>query len=121
MTAALSCLRTYGLGIAMALAFCTTAAAQERPENALQISEADMIRAEIAREGAALKEDIATMDRFIDRQASLLRMAMDDREDALRQRLPMYECLASSLAPVCQHLTGMFAPDAENVSTNVTP
>ena len=114
-------LRGYSFCVAMMLAFHTPAAAQEAGEAPAQFSKADMLRAETAREIARMKADIATIKRFSAHQKTLIDLARTDPEAAMRQRLPMYECLASVLAPVCNHLTGTFEPDAEFRITREKP
>ena len=44
-------------------------------------------------------------------QVDLARIARTDRAEALRQRLPMAECRASVLAPLCDELIGLFRPE----------
>ena len=76
-------------------------------------AEADAIRAALSREIARMKAEIATLDRYIEWQARLMRTARVDSTEALRQRLPMAECRASFLAPLCDDLTALFAPEEE--------
>ena len=75
--------------------------------------EAEAIRAALSREIARMKAEIATLDRYIEWQARLMRTARVDSTEALRQRLPMAACQASFLAPLCDDLTGLFAPEEE--------
>ena len=116
-----SFLRGYGFCIAMMLAFHTPAAAQEAGEAPAQFSDADMLRAETAREIARMEVDIAMIEWFTAHQEILLRLSRTDPEEAMRQRLPLYVCLASFLAPICVHLIGAFEPDAEFRTKNETP
>ncbi|MYG26975.1 MAG: hypothetical protein F4213_13290 [Boseongicola sp. SB0677_bin_26] len=66
---------------------------------------------ELAREIARLKADIAGIERLMRWQDDLTRTARTDRAEAMRLRLPMADCLASALAPLCDELTGLFQPE----------
>ena len=74
-------------------------------------TEGDDVYDAILREEARLRADIAGIERLMRRQADLTRMARTDRAEALRQRLPMSDCRASALAPLCDELTGLFRPE----------
>ncbi|MXX87991.1 MAG: hypothetical protein F4213_18795 [Boseongicola sp. SB0677_bin_26] len=75
------------------------------------------VRDALSREIARMKADIAGIRRLARWQADLARIARTDRAEALRQRRPMADCLASALAPVCDELTGLFRPEeGEEVS-----
>ena len=74
------------------------------------------VYAELAAEIARMKAEIAGIERLMRWQADLTRMARTDREEALRQRLPMSDCLASALAPICDELTGLFRPEVADES-----
>ncbi len=102
----------------MALAALLNAAAQAQPQDGLDGeavapagTEADDVYDAILREEARLRADIAGIERLMRRQADLTRMARTDRAEALRQRLPMSDCRASALAPLCDELTGLFKPE----------
>ena len=69
----------------------------------------DQLNAEIIR----MRAEIAQLQRFSEWRENLMRIARSDPAEALRQRLPMSECRASALAPVCNELTGLFAPEPE--------
>ena len=69
----------------------------------------DQLNAEIIR----MREEIAQLRRLSEWRENLMRIARSDPAEALRQRLPMSECRASALAPVCNELTGLFAPEPE--------
>lgn len=66
---------------------------------------------ELAREIARLKADIAGIERLMRRQEDLTRTARTDRAEAMRLRLPMSDCRASALAPLCDELAGLFRPE----------
>ena len=68
----------------------------------------DMLSVEIAR----MEAEIAALARYSAWQEKLLEAAKSDPAAALAQRLPMSECRASALAPICHRLTGLFAPNA---------
>ncbi len=76
------------------------------------------LRAALAAEIARLERDIATLDELIAWQARMSAAAARDPGATLRQRRPMSQCLASPLAPVCHHLTALFAPDTEPARTD---
>ena len=82
---------------------------------------AEELQREISQEIARMKADIATVKRFSQWQTRLMRIARTDPQEALRQRLPMAECRASFLAPVCDHLTGTFAPEEESSAAGNKP
>ena len=69
----------------------------------------DVLTAEIAR----MEADLATLARFAAWQEKLLQAYGNDPHAALAQRLPMAECRASVLAPICHRLTALFALDAD--------
>ncbi len=69
------------------------------------------VREALAREIARIEADIAAIEGFKLWQAALTRIARTDPAEALRQRLPMSECRASVLAPLCDELTGLFRPE----------
>ena len=69
------------------------------------------VRDALSREIARLQADIAGIERLMRWQRDLTRTARTDRAEALRQRLPMEDCRASALAPLCDELTGLFRPE----------
>ena len=71
----------------------------------------DDVRDALSREIERLRADIAGIERLMRWQADLARIARTDRAEALRQRLPMSDCRASALAPLCDELTGLFRPE----------
>ncbi len=73
--------------------------------------EAAEVAAALSREIARMKAETAEVARFAEWQNRLLRTARVDPDEALRQRLPMSECRASVLAPICDELGYLFAPD----------
>ena len=77
----------------------------------------DVLTADIAR----MEADLATLARFTAWQEKLLQAYRSDPHAALAQRLPMAECRASVLAPVCDHLTGTFAPEEESSAAGNKP
>ena len=79
--------------------------------DATEGADGDDVYDAILREEARLRADIAGIERLMRRQADLTRMAQTDRAEALRQRLPMSDCRASALAPLCDELTGLFRPE----------
>lgn len=129
---AFSMTRRAGTALAvMALAALLNAAAQAQPKDGLDGeaaapaglesriadtaagTEGDDVYDAILREEARLRADIAGIEKLMRRQADLTRMAQTDRAEALRQRLPMSDCRASALAPLCDELTGLFRPEGE--------
>ena len=72
---------------------------------------AEDIRDALSREIAQLRADIAGLERLMRWQEDLARIARTDPAEALRQRRPMADCLASALAPLCGELTGLFRPE----------
>ena len=74
-------------------------------------TDGDDVRDALSREIARLRAGIAGIGRLMRWQADLARIARTDRAEALRQRLPMADCRASALAPLCDELTGLFRPD----------
>ena len=70
------------------------------------------VRVALSRAIAELRADIDGIGRLMDWQAALTRAAAADRDEALRQRLPMADCRASALAPLCDGLPGLFRPEA---------
>ena len=74
-------------------------------------AKAQDLREALAGEIARMKADIAAVERFMAWQVDLARIARTDRAEALRQRLPMAECRASVLAPLCDDLIGLFRPE----------
>ena len=68
------------------------------------------IRAALSSEIAQMRADIADISRFAGWQDDLARIARTAPDEALQQRLPMNDCLASILAPICPDLTGLFKP-----------
>ena len=97
-----------------------TAIAQPQFEDR-PVSEARDLRTELADEIARMKADIAMLERFMRRQVDLGRIARTDRAEALRQRLPMSDCLASTLAPLCDELTGLFRPEEGDEDAGTPP
>ena len=75
--------------------------------------EAAEVAAALSREIARMKAETAVVARFAEWQERLLRTARVDPDEALRQRLPMSECRASFLAPICDELVYLFAPEEE--------
>ena len=71
------------------------------------------VAAALSREIARMKAEIAVVARFAEWQERLLRTARVDPDEALRQRLPVSECRASFLAPICDDLGYLFAPEEE--------
>ena len=84
---------------------------ESRIEAAAAGTDGDDVRDALSREIARLRADIAGIGRLMRWQADLARIARTDRAEALRQRLPMADCRASALAPLCDELTGLFRPD----------
>ena len=72
---------------------------------------AEDVRDALSREIARMKAEIAGIGRLARWQADLERIAHTDRAEALRQRRPMTDCLASAFAPLCDELTGLFRPE----------
>ena len=72
---------------------------------------AEDVRTALAREIARLKAETAGIARLMRWQADLTRTARTDQAEALRQRLPMSDCLESALAPLCDDLGGLFRPE----------
>lgn len=83
------------------------------------VAEAQDLRESLAGEIARMKADIAAVERFMAWQVELARIAPTDRAEALRQRLPMAECRASVLAPLCDELTGLFRPEETDAGESV--
>lgn len=75
------------------------------------VSSGEDVREALAGEIARIKADIAGIEGFMRWQAALARIALTDPAEALRQRLPMSDCLESALAPLCDELTGLFRPE----------
>ena len=73
--------------------------------------EREDVRDALSREIARLQADIAGIERLMRWQRDLTRTARTDRAEALRQRLPVEDCRASALAPLCDELTGLFRPE----------
>lgn len=84
------------------------------------VPDGEDVREALAGEIARMKADIAGIERFMLWQAALARIARTDRAEALRQRLPMSDCLESVLAPLCDELTGLFRPE-EDLEDVVAP
>ena len=80
--------------------------------------EAAEVAAALSREIARMKAETAEVARFAEWQDRLLRTARVDPDEALRQRLPMSECRASVLAPICDDLGYLFAPDDTGAGTS---
>ncbi len=78
----------------------------------------DGVRATLAAEIARLERDIATLDEFLAWQARMAAASGRDPRATLRQRRAMSQCLASPLAPVCHHLSALFAPGTETARTD---
>ena len=115
-SAAMSGLRGIGFaGAAVVMAFGSSATAHDcgHRKEASGFSESDIARATVACEIAWMKTENAMIERFAAWQEHLLKVAKENPDEALRQRLPMYECLASPLAPICDAFPFMFVPDAE--------
>ena len=74
-------------------------------------NDAQDARTALSREIARMKAEVAGLERLMSWQADLTRIARTDRAEALRQRLPMADCRASALAPICDELTGLFRPE----------
>ena len=80
------------------------------PASSEQTSVPD-IRAALSSEIAQMRADLADISRFSRWQDDLARIARTAPDEALRQRLPMKDCLASVLEPICADLTGLFKPE----------
>ena len=80
------------------------------PASSEQTSVPD-IRAALSSEIARMRADLADISRFSRWQDDLARIARTAPDEALRQRLPMKDCLASVLEPICADLTGLFKPE----------
>ena len=76
-------------------------------------------RTALSREMARMRAEIAGIERLMRWQADLTRIARTDRAEALRQRLPMADCHASALVPICGDLTGLFRPEETDVDESV--
>ena len=74
------------------------------------------VREALSRAIARLEADVAGLARLARWQADLARIARTDRAEALRQRRPMADCLASALAPACDRLEGLFRPGEETAA-----
>lgn len=94
------------------------ALAQPQFENG-PLAGAQDLREALAGEIARMKADIAAVERFMAWQVELARIAPTDRAEALRQRLPMAECRASVLKPICDELTGLFRPEETDAGESV--
>ncbi len=92
--------------------------AMETPRTTEGAAPGEELRAALAAQIARLERDIATLDELIAWQARMSAAAGRDPRATLRQRRPMSQCLASPLAPVCHHLTALFAPDTETARTD---
>ena len=104
-------------------ALATPEPAANAPGTALTVPdgsapEAAEVAAALSREIARMKAETAEVARFAEWQARLLRTARVDPDEALRQRLPMSECRASVLAPICDDLGYLFAPDETGAGTS---
>ena len=80
------------------------------PASSEQTSVPD-IRTALSSEIAQMRADLADISRFSRWQDDLARIARTAPDEALRQRLPMKDCLASVLEPICADLTGLFKPE----------
>ena len=102
-------------GLAALLAVALPAASQRAVDGGVpgtaDVTAADDVRTALAREIARLKAETAGIERLMRWQAGLTRTARTDRAEALRQRLPMSDCLGSALAPLCGDLGGLFRPE----------
>ncbi|WP_419738561.1 hypothetical protein [Ruegeria sp.] len=67
-----------------------------------------------------LRQDIETLERFNRRAETLIRIARTDPAEALRQRLPLSDCRASVMAPVCDRMTALFVPEQSDESAGET-
>lgn len=85
------------------------------------VPDGEDVREALAGEIARMKADIAAIERFMRWQSALARIARSDREEALRQRLPMSDCRKSVLAPLCDELTGLFRPEEVEEASAVPP
>ena len=74
----------------------------------------DVLNAELAR----MRAERAELARFIAWQEKLVRAAKSDPAAALAQRLPMSECRASVLEPICHRLVALFAPHETGAGTS---
>ena len=85
-------------------------------------NDAQDARTALSREIARMKAEVAGLGRLMLWQADLTRIARTDRAEALRQRLPMTDCRASALAPICDELTGLFRPEeGDDVGSAAAP
>ena len=82
---------------------------------------AEDVREALSREIARLRADIAGLERLMRWQEDLARIARTDPAEALRQRRPMSDCLASALAPLCGELTGLFRPEEDGEASPMPP
>ena len=83
--------------------------------------DAQDLRAALADEIARMEAEIAGIERLMRWQSGLARTARTDRAEALRQRLPMSDCLESALAPLCNELIGLFRPEEDEEETPAPP
>ena len=82
---------------------------------------AEDVRDALSREIARIEAEIAGLERLMRWQEDLARIARTDPAEALRQRRPMADCLASALAPLCDELTGLFRPEEDEESGSAPP
>lgn len=79
------------------------------------------VRDALSREIARIEAEIAELERLMRWQEDLARIARTDPAEALRQRRPMADCLASALAPLCDDLTGLFRPEEDEEESPAPP
>lgn len=108
------------VALALAAALAAGAALAQPQDDGAAAASLEDVQAALAGEIARMKAEIAGIERLIRWQADLTRTARADRAEALRQRLPMSDCLESALAALCDELTGLFRPE-EDVEDDVTP
>ena len=110
------------LATAPALVQAQSGQTESAPETSGSATENAAVRYRSAGEQmqAALNREIGRMNAeqemiawFFSWQHYLETVARTDPEAALRQRLPMATCQASLLAPICDDLTVLFAPDPD--------
>ena len=99
----------WGFVLIIVLPLCTTLL--EELQEPVHLSPSAGIQYSYALEKRFLDSHIAELQQFSDHMGQLARIARDDREEAMRQRLPISRCRATILVSHCHSYDLLFAPE----------
>ena len=113
VTETLSGLRGFGLGLAVAIPLNTATPAQAGEQIPLPADDRELMFAVTKMHIEKVSDSLDMLEFFLSWHDYLEQVALNDPEEAVRQRLPVAACLATILAEICYDMPGLFAPEPE--------